>query len=59
MSSQTKVSGITLLEVHSKDKGIDPNIRLEKQVIEAIITSEAKSISQVKQRLGQGRAGIK
>ena len=56
---QAKSSGITLLEVHVIDKGIDPNIRLEKQVIKPIITSEAMSISQVKPRSHQGRAGIK
>ena len=39
--------------------GIDPNIRLEKQVIKPIIRSEAKGVSQIKPRLGQGRAGIK
>ena len=31
--SQAKSSGITLPEVHGIDKGIDPNIRPEKQVI--------------------------
>ena len=57
--SQTNTSGIILPEVHSIDKGIDPNIRLEKQVIRPVISPEAKGISQVKPRLGQGRAGIK
>ena len=41
------------------DKGIDLNIRLEKQVIKPVVIPEAKIISQVKQRLGQSRAGIK
>ena len=40
-------------EVHGIDKGIDPNITPEKQVIKPIISSEAKGISQVKPRLGQ------
>ena len=43
--SQAKSSGITLLKLHDKDKGIDPNTRLEKQCIKPTITSEAKSMS--------------
>ena len=50
MRSQAKSSGITLPDIHGVDKGIDPNIRLEKQVIKPIISSEAKGISQIKQR---------
>ena len=57
--SHDKSSGIILPEVHGIDKGIDSNIRLEKQVIKPIKSSEAKGVSQVKPRLGQGRAGIK
>ena len=62
--SQTKPSGIILPEVHGIDKGIDPNIRPEEVIKSVIIsqthiTPEAKGISQVKQRLDQGRAGIK
>ena len=57
--SQGKSSGITLPEVHGIDKGKDPNIRPEKQVIKPIITSKAKSVSQIKPRLGQGKAGKK
>ena len=56
---QAKSSGITLPEIHGIDKGIHPNIRPEKQIIKPIIISEAKGISQVKQRLGQGRACVK
>ena len=56
---QAKSSGIALPEVHCIDKGIDPNIRPEKQVIKPIISSGAKRISQITPRLGQGRAGIK
>ena len=37
--SQAKNSSITLPEVHSIGKGIDPNIRPEKQVIKPIISS--------------------
>ena len=50
--SQAKSSGIILPQVHSIDKVIDPNRRLEKQVIKPIISPEVKGISQVKPRLG-------
>ena len=50
---------MTLPEVHGVDKGIDPNIKLEKQVIKQIISYETKCVSQIKPRLGEGRAGIK
>ena len=45
--------------MHGIDKGINPNIQLEKQVIKPVISSEAKGVSPVKQRIGQGRVGIK
>ena len=63
--SQAKTSGIILPEVHGIDKGIDPNVRLEKQFVKPVITPqthilpEVKNISQIKLRMGQGRAGIK
>ena len=57
--SQAKYSGITLPEVHGVDKGIDPNIQPEKQVIKPIISSAAKGVTHNKPRLGQGRPGIK
>ena len=63
--SQAKTSSIISPEVQSMDKGIDPNIRLEKQVTKPVVTPkthilpEAKNISYIKQRLGQGRTGIK
>ena len=57
--SQAMSSGTILQEVHGIDKGIDPNISPGKQVIKPIISPEAKGISQVEPRLGQGRAGIK
>ena len=47
-----------LPEVHGIDKGIDPNIRLEKQVIKPAISPEAKDISQVKPRLGHSGVGL-
>ena len=56
---QAESSGISLSEVHGIGKGLDPNIRSEKQVIKPIIALEVKGLSQIKPRLGQGRAGIK
>ena len=55
---RAKSSSIRLPEVHGIGKGIDQNIAVEKQVIKAIITFEAKGIFHMKPRLGQGRAGI-
>ena len=46
---QAKSSGIILQEVNGVDR-IDSNIRLEKQVIKLIITSEAKRVSHIKPR---------
>ena len=57
--SHAKSSGLTLPKEHGIDKGIDPNIRPEKQVIKPIVSSETKGVSQIKPRLGQSRAGIK
>ena len=57
--SQAKSSSITLPVVHGVDKGIDPKVQPEKQVIKPIIFTEVKGITQNKPRLGQGRAGIK
>ena len=45
--------------MHGVDKGIDPSVQPEKQVIKPIIASEVKGTTQNKPRLGQGRAGIK
>ena len=45
--------------MHGIDKGIVPNIRLERQLIRPVISSEANSTSHVKPRLTQGTAGIK
>ena len=56
---QAKSSGITLPELHAVDKGLDPNILPEKQVMKPIISSEVKGVTQNKPRLGQGRTGIK
>ena len=57
--SQAKSSGMILPAVHGVDKGINPKVHPEKQVIKPIIVPEAKGIIQNKPRLGQGRAGIK
>ena len=56
---QAKSSSITLPEVHRVDKGIDPNIQPEKQVIKPIISSEVKGLIQNKPGLDQHRDGIK
>ena len=50
--SQAKSSGIKLPEVHSVSKGLYLNIQPEKQVTKPLV----KEISQIKQRIGQGRA---
>ena len=46
--SQTKTSGITLPEVHAIDKGINPNVRPEKQVIKPV--TKPKHIYYLKQK---------
>ena len=58
-SLQVLYSSITLPEVNGVYKGIDPNRRSEGQVIKPIISSEAKSVSQIKPRLVKDRASIK
>ena len=50
MWSQTKSSGIKLLEVHGVSKNLDPNIQPEKQ---AIRLSKGNEILQEKPRIGQ------
>ena len=57
--SQAKSSGINLPEVHGMGKELDPNILPEKQVIKSIIASKAKGMSQIKPRIGQGRASLR
>ena len=47
------------IDDEKEGKELDPNIRPEKQVINPPIASEVKRVSQIKPRLGQGRAGIK
>ena len=53
--SQTKSSGIALLEEHGAKKTLDTNILPEKQKI----APQNKKILENKPRLGQGRAGIR
>ena len=51
--SQTKSSGVKLLEVHGRGKNLDPNLKPEKQ--HAI----SKQGSMGRPHMGQGRAGIR
>ena len=65
MKSQAKTSGIILPKVHGGDKGVDLDLRPEKQIINPLVTpqlhvsTELKDKHHVKPRLGQDRAGIK
>ena len=58
MQSQAKASGMKLPKVYSEDKGVDPNVKPERQ-IQKIPKPTTQSIHQSKPRLGQGRAGPK
>ena len=53
MHSQTKVSGVKLPEVHSVDKGIDPGMKQERQLVKF----PSPAIQPNKPILGQGREG--
>ena len=57
--SQVKSNGISLPKGHGVEKGLDPNVLPEIQIIKPIVTSEVKGTSQIKPRLGQGRAGLR
>ena len=57
--SQLKSSGIKLPEVHEISKGIDPNVQPEKQGKTPIAITKTKEMSQIRPRLGQGRAGLR
>ena len=57
--SHAKSSGIIPPAEYGIDKGINPNVSPEKQVIKPTMTPEVKCVTQNKPRLGQGRAGIK
>ena len=56
--SQAKSNGAKLPEINSRGKGLNPNIQPEKQVITPKVT-RATEISQIKPKLGQGRAGLR
>ena len=56
MHLQAKSSGVKLPELHSVDKGVDPNIKPERQILKSPnLTTQLNSQGQP--RLGQGRAG--
>ena len=56
MHSQAKASGVKLPEVHGLDKGVDLNIRPERQIAKSQnLTTQLNP--QGKPRLGQSRAG--
>ena len=63
--SQAKTSSSSLPMVHHIYKGIDPNVRLEKQVIRPVVSSqthilpETKIYLMLKPRIGHCRPGIK
>ena len=50
--SQAKASGIKLPEIHSVDKGINPDIKLERQILKSQNPAN-------KPKLGQGREGLR
>ena len=58
MRSQVESNGIKLTEVHGIGMGLDPNIQQKKQVMQPIAVTKAKEVSQIKPKLGQGRAGV-
>ena len=59
MRSQVKSSGIKLPEAHEIEKGLDLNILPEKQIMKPLAVTKAKEVSQIKPRLGQGRADLR
>ena len=65
MRCQDKTSGTILPKEHHIDKGVDPNVRPEKQIIKPVVKPQShvptESTDQyyVKPRLGQGRVHIK
>ena len=57
MQPQAKASEIKLPEVHGVDKCVDPNVKLERQVLKSPnLTTQPNHQSRC--RLGQGRAGL-
>ena len=58
--SQTKTSGIEVPAVHGVDKGVDPSVKPEKQILKPIkLVTEPNILLQSKPRLGQGRTGLR
>ena len=55
--SQAKTSGMKLPEVHGEDKGVDPSVKPEKQILKPTkLVTEPNP--QSKPRIGWGRAGL-
>ena len=59
MRSQAKSSSIKLPEEHEVEKGLDSNVIAEKQVMKPTVVTKVKEVSQIKPKLGQGRAGFR
>ena len=57
--SKVKSSGIKPPKVHGVGKGLEPRIQIKKQVIKLIMITKSKEVSQIKSRLGQGKAGLR
>ena len=64
--SQAITSDTILPKVHGVDKGVDLNVKPEKQIIKPLVTpvqshvsTESKDQYHVTPRIGQGRADIK
>ena len=57
--SQAKSSGINLPGIHGINKGLDPNIQAEKQVLKPIGITKAKEISQNKTKVRIRKSRIK
>ena len=66
MASHAKTNGTVLPKVHGIDKGVDSNVKPNKQIMKPLVTTvqshvptESKDQYCVKPRLGQGRTSIK
>ena len=59
MRSQMKSTSIKLPDIHGISKGLDLNIQREKQIMKPIAVTKTKDVSQIKPRLGQGRAHLR
>ena len=58
MQSQAKAIGIKLPDVHKVDKGVDPNVKPERQILKSPNLATQPNL-QNKPSLGQGRAGLR